>query len=108
MLDVFGTIASGVVLSIDSTAGSDLRIEGSGISAAAITLDNAAQHLEIGAAGSLTIGAAESITNGTISLSGGTLIDASGLTIGNGGLLTGVAGDVSRLFVYGCRNQEKT
>ena len=89
LLDVFGTIASGVVLSIDSTAGSDLRIEGSAISAAAITLNNAAQHLEIGAAGSLTISAAQSITNGTILLSGGNFTDASGLTIGNGALLTG-------------------
>src|SRR5580700_3722885 len=98
LLDVFGTIASGVVLSIDSTAGSDLRIDGSVISAAAITLDNAAQDLEIGAAGSLTIGAAQSIASATVALSGGMLTDSSGLAIGNAATLSGfgtVAADIA-------------
>ena len=79
-------------------AGSDLRIEGSAISAAAITLNNAAQRLEIGAAGSLTISAAQSIASATVALSGGTLTDSSGLAIGNAATLSGfgtVAADIA-------------
>ena len=57
--------------------------------ASAISINNANQTLEIGASGALTISAAESITNGKIQLDGGTLTDASGVTIGAGALLTG-------------------
>ena len=70
-LDVFGTIASGVVLSINTTAGSDLKIEGTATSAAAISISNANQTLEIGAAGNLTISTAQSMTLGTIKMDGG-------------------------------------
>ena len=67
---VSGTVDSGVILTIDTTAGSTLNILGTATSAAAITINDANQKLEIGPAGSLTIGAAESITNGTIQLDG--------------------------------------
>ena len=93
-LDVFGSIASGVVLSIGTAAASDLKIEGAATSAAAISINNANQTLEIGALGNLTINSNEAITNGTIKLDGGTLIDSIGstelaFTVGSGGTLTG-------------------
>ena len=66
---------------IDTTAGSNLKIDGTATSAAAITLNNANQTLEIGAAGSLTIGAAQTATNGTIKIDGGTLTDTAGITL---------------------------
>ena len=84
LLDVFGTIASGVVLSVNNTAGSNLKIEGAATSAAAITINNANETLEVGVAGNLTISAAQSITNGTVKLDGGTLADASGITVSSG------------------------
>src|SRR5439155_882332 len=87
-LDLTGTIASGPVLTIDNAAGSVLKIEGTATSGA-MAINSANQTLEIGASGSLTITAAESITNGTIRLEGGTLSDASGLTVGSGATLTG-------------------
>ena len=88
-LDVSGTVDSGVVLSIGTTAGSDLKIEGTATSAAAITINNTNQTLEIGATGSLTIGAAQPVTSGKIQIDGGTLTDGSGLTIGALATLTG-------------------
>jgi hypothetical protein len=62
---------------------------GTAISAAAISINDPHQTLEIGSGGNLTINAAENITNGTIKLSGGTLNDASGITIGSGATLSG-------------------
>jgi hypothetical protein len=88
-LDLLGTVNSGPVLVIDTTASSDLKIDGTATAAAAITLNNANQTLEIGSSGSLTISAAQSATNATIQLDGGTLTDASGLTIGSSASLTG-------------------
>ncbi|WGD54678.1 Ig-like domain-containing protein [Bradyrhizobium sp. CB1650] len=88
-LDVFGTVDSGVVLTIGTSPNSNLKIEGTATSAAAISISNANQTLEIGAGGNLTISAAQSITNGKIQLDGGTLTDASGLTIGSSATLTG-------------------
>src|SRR5262249_58548269 len=58
-------------------------------SAAAITLNNTNQTLEIGTSASVTINAAQTLTNGKIQLDGGTLTDASGLTVGNGATLIG-------------------
>ncbi|MEK9283021.1 Ig-like domain-containing protein [Bradyrhizobium sp. ISRA442] len=87
-LDVFGTVDSGVVLTIGTSSNSNLKLEGTATSAA-ITINNANQTLEIGASGSLTLTAAESITNGKIQLDGGTLTDASGLTIGASATLIG-------------------
>src|SRR5271155_568338 len=92
-LDVFGTIDSGVVLAISSATASDLKIEGTATSAAAIAnFNNVNQTLEIGASGALTIGAAQNVTAGTIQLDGGSLSDASGITVGTtttGGAITG-------------------
>jgi hypothetical protein len=91
-LDVFGTISSGVVLSIATTSASDLKIEGTATSAAAISITNANQTLEIGPSGNLTISAAQAVSLGKIKMSGGTLTDSSGLNIGsaaNSGTLTG-------------------
>ena len=93
-LDLLGTVNSGLVLAIGTTAGSLLKIDGTAVSASAITLNNANQKLEIGAAGSLTINAAETITNATVQLDGGTLNAAGGLTNTSGtiigsGTLTG-------------------
>ena len=83
-LDLTGTV-SGRTLAISNAHG--LRPEDHPArrpSAAAITINNANQTLEIGAAGSLTLSAAESITNGKIQLDGGTLTDASSVTLGAG------------------------
>jgi hypothetical protein len=88
-LDLKGTVSSGPILAIATAAGSDLLIDGTATAAAAISINNVNQTLEIGSAGSLTISAAENITNGTIKLDGGTLTDASAVTIGNGATLTG-------------------
>ena len=85
-LDVFGTVASGVVLSIAAASASDLKIEGTATSAAAIAINHANQTLEVGGSGALTISAAESITLGTIKLDGGTLTDALGITVASGAL----------------------
>ena len=54
-LDVFGTIQSGVVLSMNVNAGSDLKIEGTATSAAPISFTSSNQTLEIGASANLTI-----------------------------------------------------
>jgi Hint domain len=86
-LDLTGTV-SGRTLAISTTDGSDLKIDGTATSAA-ITINNAAQTLEVGATGALTISTAESITNGKIQLDGGTLTDAAGLTVGTLATLTG-------------------
>ncbi|EHR01382.1 Hint domain-containing protein [Bradyrhizobium sp. WSM471] len=88
-LDVFGTINSGIGLTIGTSANSTLKIEGTATASSAISIGDPDQTLEIGPSGSLTINAAESITSGTIKLSGGTLKDASGITIGSGAKLTG-------------------
>jgi len=88
-LHLTGTVASGPAFTIDTANASTLSFENTATAAAAISISSANQTLAIGGSGSLTISAAESITNGTISLSGGSLTDASGLTIGNGALLTG-------------------
>jgi collagen type I/II/III/V/XI/XXIV/XXVII alpha len=96
LLDFTGTgsIASGgAILNIGTAVASTLEIDLAGgvTSAAAISINNKNQTLEIGPSGSLTIGAAESITNGTIQLAGGTLTDitGAGVTIGSGATLTG-------------------
>ena len=88
-LDVFGTISSGVVLQIASASASTLKIEGTGIAAAAIAISSSNQTLEIGPSGNLTINAAENVNNGRIQLDGGALTDALGMVIGSAALLTG-------------------
>jgi hypothetical protein len=84
-LDLTGTVASRPLV---IAAGSDLKIDGTATSSAAIAINNTNQTLEVGAFGNLTITGAESITNGTIKLDGGTLGGGT-LTIGSGGKLTG-------------------
>ena len=53
--------SSGPTLAIDTTAGSDLKIDGTATSKA-ITINNANQTLEVGATGELTISAAQNVT----------------------------------------------
>ena len=86
-LDLTGTV-TGRTLVIGTMPGSDLKIDGTTISAA-ITISDPNQTLEIGVAGALTINAAESITNGEIQLDDGTLTDNAGLTVGSGAKLIG-------------------
>jgi Hint domain len=81
-LDIANTILSGPTLTISTGVVSDLKLEGTVTSAAAITINDANQTLEIGAKGALTIGAAETVTGGGITLDGGTLIDANGISFG--------------------------
>jgi collagen type I/II/III/V/XI/XXIV/XXVII alpha len=81
-LDIANTILSGPTLTISTGVVSDLKLEGIVTSAAAITINDARQTLEIGAKGALTIGAAETVTGGGITLDGGTLTDANGISFG--------------------------
>jgi hypothetical protein len=86
-LTVDGTVNSSIALQIDSgTPNSDLWIAGTATSSA-ISISSSNQTLDV--AGTLTLHAAESVTNGTISLDGGTLKDAHGLTLEAGGQLIG-------------------
>jgi len=87
-LHLMGTVGS-TPMAIASGTTSVLSIENTATSAAAIAMTSANQTLAIGASGTLTIGAAESISNGTIALAGGTLADASNLTIGTSATLIG-------------------
>jgi hypothetical protein len=84
-LDILGTVNSGIVAAIASSTPSVLKLDGTATLAAAVaTFNNANQTLEIGASASVTINAAQTFTNGKIQVDGGTLTDASGLTVGNG------------------------
>lgn len=91
VLDVVGTINAGVNLTIDTTAGSTLKIDGTATAMNAIAISSANQTLEIGAGGNLSIVAAESFTSGTIKLDGvgSSLTAGGGLTVGAGALLMG-------------------
>lgn len=89
-LTVTSTVDTGVVLTIGSTAHSDLLIQTvKGVSA--IAIGDANQTLEVGANGTLTITSAESITAGTIKMDGNlaSLKDAFGITLGTGSKLIG-------------------
>ena len=85
-LAISNAIASGTVLTIDSAAASDLLINGTAISDAAITLDNANQTLEIGAGGALTVTPLETVSGGTLELdsSASSLLASGGLTVTSG------------------------
>src|ERR1700712_1256623 len=91
LIDITGTgsIANGVVLDFINTGtlASTLKLDLSGgvTSAANIKMSNAAQTLEVGANTSLTILAAETVANGTLRMSGGTVTDALGITVGGQG-----------------------
>jgi large repetitive protein len=95
-LDLTGAV-SGTHLTIATASASDLKIDGTATTASAIAISSANQTLEIGAAGKLTIGTAENISAGKIQLDGGTLTDASGVTIGNGATLSGTGTVASAL-----------
>ncbi|HEY0422974.1 MAG TPA: Ig-like domain-containing protein [Rhodopila sp.] len=91
LIDITGTgsIANGVVLDFINTGtlASTLKLDLSGgvTSAANIKMSNAAQTLEVGANTSLTILAAETVANGTLRMSGGTVTDTLGITVGGQG-----------------------
>ena len=87
-LDLTGTVTNRT-LAINTTARSDLKIDGT-VTAAAMTLNNSNQTLEVGASGNLTLTGAQTLANGKIQLDGGTLNDSSGLVIGSGAVLSGV------------------
>jgi hypothetical protein len=84
-LDIGNAIGSGPILTIGTASVSDMKLDGTATSAAAIAINNANQTLEIGTVGALTIGQAETVSLGTIRMSGGTLTDSSGLILGSGG-----------------------
>jgi hypothetical protein len=111
-LDLKTTVSSGPSLQIDTTAGSDLKIDGTATAAGAIAINNANQTLEIGSGGALTINAAETITNGRIQLGGGALKDVSGISVGSGAHLTGfgavTAGTAAATDVDGTGNVTAT
>jgi len=89
-IDVTGTgsIASGVVLDFDpsTTLASTLKLDLSGgiTQATNIRMNSTAQVLEIGPAAALTINAAETFANGVVRMSGGTITDTFGITVGKG------------------------
>lgn len=75
---------------ISTASASTLEFSGGTSTIGAISISNANQTLQVGAGGNVTIAdAVESITNGHIVLSGGTLTDTFGLTIGTGATLSG-------------------
>lgn len=93
-----GTVESGNSFTIDTNTFATLKFAGSATLGSAIAISSANQTLEIGTGGDVTIGVAESITNGRIVMSGGTLADPTGVTIGKKATLSGygtVAADVT-------------
>jgi hypothetical protein len=86
-LDIGNMILSGPTLSID--VDSNLKLDGSVTSAGVILLGNPTRTLEIGSAGALTISQAQTIGASTVKLDGGSLIDASGITITSAGTIIG-------------------
>src|SRR5579862_4366829 len=92
-LDVTGTIASGsgVTLTISSGTASDLKLEGT-VTAAAPSITSANQTLELGSSANVTLTSVQTVSGGKIQLDGGTLTDASGITLGSStsnGFITG-------------------
>ena len=86
-LDIANAILSGIALS--ANPGSDLKLGGAVTSANAIDLFDATQTVEIDSAGALTINQAQTVTASTVKLDGGSLIDASGIAIVDGGTIIG-------------------
>jgi len=87
-LDLLGTV-SGTTLAIATASASDLKIDGTA-TAAAVSITNANQTLELGATASLTLTGLQTVSLGKIALDGGTLTDASGITLGSGATLIGM------------------
>jgi hypothetical protein len=69
-----------------------LDISGGVTSAVNIKMNGVGQALEIGASSSLTINAAEAIAKGTLRMSGGTVTDALGISVGGRGAGGGIIG----------------
>jgi hypothetical protein len=85
VLDVNGTVASSIGVSIGS--GADLKIEGHPELEGNSILVGNGEELEIATGALLTLGAAEITTGGTIQLDGASLKDTAGLKLG--GILSG-------------------
>ena len=90
LLELTGSVGTNVELELQSTVASSLKIDGSAISTFSIgdspthvAISSALQTLEIGASGLLTIDSVQTVVAGTIQLDGGTLIDTSGIVLGN-------------------------
>ena len=91
-LTVMGPVASGVVLSINTAANSNLDIAGTATFTTAISITNANQTLTVSTGGNLTIDATQDVYKGSIALQGGTLSDSLGFTLGHttsAGAITG-------------------
>ena len=86
-LDIANSVLSGATLTIAHS--SDLKLGGAVTSASKIDLFDATQMVEIDSAGALTINQAQNIGASTVKLDGGSLTDASGITIVNGGTIIG-------------------
>jgi hypothetical protein len=89
-LELVGAV-SGPKLAIATTSASDLKIDGTA-TAAAVSITNANQTLEVGPTASLTLTGSQTISLGKIKLDGGTLTDTAGITLGGGsnsGTMTG-------------------
>ncbi len=82
-LEVTGTFGAGLVAAIGTTSASVLKFD-SGGTAAALTINNANQTLEIGGSGTLTLTGRQNVRLGKIAMSGGALTDSSGIVIGDG------------------------
>jgi hypothetical protein len=91
ILDILGTINSGVKLAIGTSTASTLKIDGTATASSAISLIDSDQTLAIGATGALTInGASQSVVSGAhIVLSGGSLTAAGGFEFESSSTLSG-------------------
>ena len=100
-----GSIASGVLLKMDTSGTSllQLDLEGGVTSAAPISMTSNSQTLQV-SKGNLTINGAQNVSSANIVMAGGTITDTSGITLGGtpntaNGTISGfgtVAADLSR------------
>ena len=93
-LDLTGTVAGGATFVIGEVS-AVLEFSNTATAVSAISIVDVIQTLEIANGGALTIGVAESISQGLIEMAGGSLTDASGLTIGS------AANDPAKLIGFG-------
>src|SRR4029077_11028419 len=91
-LDVTGSVTTSQTLAVANVSGSVLKLDHSGVTVNAVTLDTSNKTLEI--AQSASISGAQTVAGGTLTVdSGATLTDTSGInlsggTIGGGGTVS--------------------
>ena len=90
LLDLTGSIGANIALQVQSTVASTLKLDGTVVSTFSVgdspidvAITSANQTLEIGASALVTINSVQSVAAGAIQLDGGTLIDTSGIVLGN-------------------------